>query len=60
MPSTYCLYCDEEFSIGKSRIGAEVKCANCGMEHEVISVNPLEVDFPLESYDNEEWWDDDE
>jgi lysine biosynthesis protein LysW len=34
-----------------------INCDECGAELEVISVDPFEVDFPL---DYDEDWDDDE
>jgi alpha-aminoadipate carrier protein LysW len=58
MPKTYCPNCDSEFNIGNPRLGAFVNCRDCGTDLEVISVNPLEVDFPLDSYDDEDWDDD--
>jgi lysine biosynthesis protein LysW len=58
MPKTRCPNCEQEFSIGNPRLGAFVSCKECGTDLEVISVNPLEVDFPLDSYDDEDWDDD--
>jgi lysine biosynthesis protein LysW len=61
MPKTFCPNCDEEFSIGKPKLGAVVTCKECGESLEVISVEPLEVDFLLESSgDEDEDLDDDE
>lgn len=58
MPKTQCPNCDEDFNIGKPRLGAFVKCIECGTDLEVISLNPLEVDFPLDFYDDEDSDDD--
>lgn len=62
MPKAYCLNCDEAISVLNPRIGATVICPECGAEMEVISVNPLELDFPLDEdwEDDEEWEDEDE
>ncbi len=60
MPKTYCPNCDAVLSIENPRIGAMVRCRECDTELEVISINPFEVDFPLdygEDGDNEEWSD---
>jgi lysine biosynthesis protein LysW len=60
MPRTYCPNCDEEFNIGNPKLGAAVSCRECGADLEVISVKPLEVDFPIDAYDDEDWEDDEE
>jgi alpha-aminoadipate carrier protein LysW len=57
MPKTSCPNCDAEVNIAKPKLGAFVSCRDCGTELEVISVNPLELDFPLDSYDDDEDWD---
>ena len=57
MATTYCPNCDATITELSPRIGAMVPCKECGLELEVISVNPFEVDFPL---DYEEDWDDEE
>ena len=56
MPKTYCPNCDAVISVKNPREGATVTCHECDMKLEVISVDPFEVDFPL---DYEEDWDDD-
>jgi lysine biosynthesis protein LysW len=58
MPETFCPYCDVEFNIAKPRLGATVKCPDCRMELEVVSVNPLELDYPVGAYDDDDWDDD--
>ena len=60
MPKTQCPNCYEEFSIGNPKLGALVTCKDCGEALEVISLSPLEVDFPLDSYDDEDFDDDDD
>jgi lysine biosynthesis protein LysW len=60
MPKTYCPDCDTEFNIAKPRLGAAVKCPDCDTELEVISVTPLEVDYPLGSLGDDDWDDEDD
>jgi hypothetical protein len=36
---------------------AKTKCSDCGIELEIISVDPFEVDFPLDYWDKQ--YDDD-
>jgi len=60
MPKTFCPECDAEFNIAKPRLGGSVNCPDCGTELEVISVSPLEVDYPLDSYGDDDWDDDED
>jgi lysine biosynthesis protein LysW len=57
MEKTYCPNCDAVVSVEKAKLGAIVRCRECDTQLEIISLNPFEVDFPL---DYEEDWDDDE
>jgi lysine biosynthesis protein LysW len=57
MFKTYCPNCDAVVSVDKPKMGALVRCRECDMQLEVISLSPFELDFPL---DYEEEWDDDE
>jgi lysine biosynthesis protein LysW len=51
-----CVECDAELNIGgRVRIGQRIVCPNCGVQLEVISARPLEVDV---AYDDGEEWDD--
>lgn len=59
MPKTFCPECDAEFNIAKPRLGGSVSCPDCSTDLEVISVSPLEVDYPLDSGDDD-WEDDDD
>ncbi|CAN5596674.1 hypothetical protein BH10CHL1_BH10CHL1_25300 [soil metagenome] len=53
-----CIECDEEVEInGRLTLGKKVTCSSCGAELEVASINPLELDWAEEEY--EENWDDD-
>jgi lysine biosynthesis protein LysW len=53
MARTYCPNCDAVINVDKPKMGATVRCRECDMQLEVISVDPFEVDFPL---DYEEDW----
>jgi alpha-aminoadipate carrier protein LysW len=45
MPKTRCPNCDTTVKIEKPREGVVITCPGCGVELEVITVDPLEVDF---------------
>ncbi|MCX6048449.1 MAG: hypothetical protein NT075_25375 [Chloroflexi bacterium] len=54
-----CIECDEEVEImGRITLGKKVTCQSCGAELEVANVNPIELDWAEEEYD--EGWDDDD
>jgi lysine biosynthesis protein LysW len=55
-----CIGCDEELVIGgRLRLGMRVVCGNCGARLEVVSLDPLEVDWADEGDDDEDdGWDD--
>jgi lysine biosynthesis protein LysW len=54
MPKTYCPECDAVISVEHPRDGAMIDCHVCGERLEIISVDPFEVDFPLDDDDWEE------
>ena len=56
MSRTFCPSCDAEVRVEKPKMGAMVRCRECDTQLEIISLDPFEVDFPL---DYEEEWDDD-
>jgi lysine biosynthesis protein LysW len=56
MPKAYCPSCDAVVVVDKPRVGGMVTCRECAQELEIISLNPFEVDYPLD----EEWDDDDD
>jgi lysine biosynthesis protein LysW len=58
MASTYCPECDATITEDSPRMGATVKCGECGTEFEVISTSPFDVDYPIEDYDED--YDEDE
>lgn len=49
-----CVECDAELNLGpRARIGQRIICPSCGVQLEVISTRPLEVDVAID--DGEEW-----
>jgi alpha-aminoadipate carrier protein LysW len=63
-----CLDCERSFELSFQPVeGQIITCPNCDAELEVISVQPLELDFYYEDWgeDDEDWdgdedWDEDE
>ncbi|HHY56089.1 MAG TPA: hypothetical protein GYA08_11700 [Chloroflexi bacterium] len=54
--SALCVECDAELNISsRVRLGQRIICPNCGVQLEVISTHPIEVDI---AYDESEEWDD--
>ena len=54
--SALCVECDAELNLSeRARIGQRIVCPSCGVQLEVISARPLEVDV---AYDDGEEWDD--
>mgnify|MGYP000882803442 CR=1 FL=1 len=52
--SALCVECDAELNLSqRARIGQRIVCPNCGVQLEVISTRPLEVDVAID--DGEEW-----
>ena len=53
-----CPGCGQDVDLGpKSKVGQRVDCPNCGLELEVVSLSPLELDFaPFEEFGGEEEW----
>lgn len=48
-----CIECDEEIAIeGRARLGQQITCLSCGAQLEVVSTNPLELDW---AYDDDDW-----
>jgi len=58
-----CLECEVPFALSFQPVeGQIITCPSCEIELEIVSVEPLEVDFYLEDWDEEEDedWDDDD
>ena len=56
MATTYCPDCDNKIVVNPHPVlGQKLTCANCDAELEVISVDPLEVDWVYDwSWDEED------
>jgi alpha-aminoadipate carrier protein LysW len=55
MNFAYCPDCGEEVNLGvHPKEGQSVTCPNCGADLEVISLEPLELDWAYDDLD-EEW-----
>jgi alpha-aminoadipate carrier protein LysW len=51
-----CVECDEEIELnGRPRLGQTLVCISCGAQLEVVSTNPIEVDWADDEGDD---WDD--
>lgn len=59
MSKTYCPNCDAVISVKKPSEGAYIKCLECGVELEIISTDPFEVDFPQDR-EYQDWEDEEE
>ncbi|MBS3785061.1 MAG: lysine biosynthesis protein LysW [Anaerolineae bacterium] len=57
MARTYCITCDAEIVIENPRLGAKITCPDCGDALEIVSTDPLDVDYPYDDWDDE--WDED-
>ncbi len=61
MVTAFCLDCNHPLSLGsRPTVGQIITCSNCGTQLEVISLDPLELDWAyLEpAVDYEQWdWD---
>jgi transcription initiation factor IIE alpha subunit len=61
MSRVYCLDCDERITFNPHvKLGMRFNCPECGSELEVISVDPLEIDWAYdyswdEDEDDEDW-----
>ncbi len=63
MATTNCPDCDGKIVLSIVKLGQKLTCPHCDAELEVISVDPLEVDWAydwseddeLEEGDDEEW-----
>jgi alpha-aminoadipate carrier protein LysW len=60
MASAYCPDCDESIHVRNPRVGQKLFCPHCDAELEVISVDPLDLDWAYDSSYDEDWADEDE
>ena len=60
----YCPECEAEINEEFEDVGEIIACPECGIELEVISIDPLEFDLALlddeDDEDGDDWDDDDE
>jgi lysine biosynthesis protein LysW len=55
-----CPSCDERIKIaGQAQIGLEVTCSSCGDVLEVVSLDPIELDWIYYDDDDDDWEEDD-
>jgi lysine biosynthesis protein LysW len=60
MSSAICPSCDERIRIvGQADIGLEVTCPSCGDVLEVVSLDPIELDWIYYDDDDDDWEEDD-
>jgi transcription elongation factor Elf1 len=61
MPLATCPSCDEDVLVpGKTKLGATIVCGRCGCQLEVISTNPIELDWASDDLDELDDEEDDE
>ena len=51
MAETTCPNCQAAVNVADPELWAKTRCKDCGIELEIISVDPFEVDFPLDYWD---------
>lgn len=59
MATAFCLDCNHPVSLGSQPVeGQRMTCPNCGTQLEVLSLDPLELDWAyLEpAVDDEDYW----
>ena len=49
-----CVECEAEFDIDEPEIGEIVSCPECGLEMEIITAKPLELEAVAEEEEEEE------
>jgi alpha-aminoadipate carrier protein LysW len=59
MTAAICIDCDARFKLNPApRLGQIITCPECGTELEVISLDPLELDWAYyDEYDDDDDWD---
>ncbi len=57
--NVYCLDCDAEIALNADiALWDEVTCTVCGNVMQVISLDPLELDYGVDTWDDADNWDD--
>ena len=49
-----CVECEAEFDIDEPEVGEMVSCPECGLDMEVITIRPLELEAVTEAEEEEE------
>lgn len=61
MAMVLCLDCDRKIELNLNhKPGDQVECPSCGSEFEIVSMDPPEIEWLYDDYDDEEWDDEDE
>ena len=60
MSSAYCPDCDEKINLRNPKTGQKLFCPYCEAELEVISTNPLDLDWAYDYSDDEDWADEED
>ena len=55
-----CVECEAEFDIDEPEVGEIVSCPECGLDMEVVSLKPLELEAVVEEEEEEEEEEDEE
>ena len=64
MITVFCIDCDRPIKLeSRPVVGEVIFCSSCGTELEVISIDPVELDWaflePIEQEADWEWWKED-
>lgn len=49
-----CVECEAEFDVDEPQMGEIVSCPECGLDMEIISVRPLELEAIVEEEEEED------
>ncbi|HET90402.1 MAG TPA: lysine biosynthesis protein LysW [Chloroflexi bacterium] len=60
MPKTTCIECDAVIRVDDPVEGDIIVCPECGVELEIIDIDPLDVDYPLDDDWEEDDWEDED
>jgi lysine biosynthesis protein LysW len=60
MPNAYCPDCDEKITLRSPRVGQKLLCPHCETEVEVISTEPLDLDWAYDMSYDEDWAEEEE
>ncbi len=49
-----CVECEAEFDVDEPQLGEIVSCPECGLDMEIVSTKPLELETIMEEEEEEE------